>query len=421
MSAPPLRIAFFVDVFPRIENTFILNQMTGLLDRGHQLDIFAMGIGDTQNVQPDVVAYRLLEKNRYIPFPTAKPQRLLKALRLLTDRRNWHPATWDSLRIARHGARARSLSQLYTTLSFLRAEPYDIVHCQFGYLGPIIVPLIKQGIITGKVVTSFRGADLTKVLAAQPQLYDELLEHGDLFLAVSDYFKERLIGLGCDPAKVLVHRSGIDLSQFSYLERQRPTAAFKLLFVGRLTELKGTFDALTALKQARAAGCDITLTMLGDGELRGQIEQFIRQHKLHEVVTLLGFQPRTVVIEHLKRAHALIAPSVTGTTGVQEGIPNVLKEAMAMGLPVLSTWHSAIPELVEDGVSGLLAPEHDVDKLTENLCYLYNHPEAGVALGRAGRRKVEREYDMHALNDELIEIYRKLLGHVAESERIVAG
>lgn len=411
----PLRVAMVVDVFPRVENTFVVDQLTGLIDRGVALDLFAMNLRDPHAAAPEVVRYRLLERNRYLHFPAAKLPRLLTALKLLADRRHWHPATWDSLH-PRYGKRAWSLSQLYTTLSFLRAPAYDIVHCQFGYLGPLLVPLVRHRVIGGKLVVAFRGADLSKVLAANPRFYQPLWRHGDLFLPVSDYFRQRLLGLGVPPDKVALLRSGINLQHFPYRERVPARERFELLFVGRLTELKGVFDAVAALKLARRHGVPLRLTILGDGELRGELAALVAREGLQEAVVMKGAVPRPVVAEHLAQAHALIAPSRTGASGVEEGVPTVLMEAMASGLPVVSTYHSGIPELVEHGVSGLLAPEGDVATLAAHLSYLYRYPDAGRAMGQAGRRKIEREYDNTRLTAALEQLYHQLLGRAAPAE-----
>ena len=96
-------------------------------------------------------------------------------------------------------------------------------------------------------------------------------------------------------------------------------------------------------------------------------------------------------------------------SGETEGIPNVLKEAMATGIPVIGTWHSGIPELVTDGVSGLLVPERDVDALAEALVTLVDHPGRWPAMGLAGRQRVEAEFDSDKLNQELVELYEQVL------------
>lgn len=110
----------------------------------------------------------------------------------------------------------------------------------------------------------------------------------------------------------------------------------------------------------------------------------------------------------------LVAASVTAADGDEEGIPNVLKEAMAMGLPVVATRHAGIPELVEDGVSGWLVPERDEAALADALARLAAEPERWPAMGRAGRDKVEREYDIHRLNHRLAALLETLIGPETE-------
>jgi len=230
-----MRIAFLIDVFPRISNTFILNQITGLIDRGHEVDIFAPKLGDLRTIHADVENYRLLERLRHIPVPRNYLLRLLKAAALLTRPSHWHASVLDALNIAKYGRRAASLSKLYTTLSFLRAKPYDIVHCQFGGLGLVALPLLRQEVIKGKLVTSFRGADLTKRLHATPGIYHELFQWGHLFLPVSETFRRQLLEEDCNEGKVIVHHSGIACDRFRHIERRLGGGqTVNVLFVGRL-------------------------------------------------------------------------------------------------------------------------------------------------------------------------------------------
>jgi colanic acid/amylovoran biosynthesis glycosyltransferase len=107
----------------------------------------------------------------------------------------------------------------------------------------------------------------------------------------------------------------------------------------------------------------------------------------------------------MESSHILLAPSVTAGDGDEEGIPNVVKEAMAVGLPVVSTVHAGIPELVVDGESGFLVPERSVDDLAERIMYLCDHPEIWPQMSRAARRKVETEFDIGRLSMDLIALY----------------
>jgi colanic acid/amylovoran biosynthesis glycosyltransferase len=136
--------------------------------------------------------------------------------------------------------------------------------------------------------------------------------------------------------------------------------------------------------------------MLDELGLRGEVE-------------LVGARSHAEVIALLREAHLFVAPCVTAENGDQEGIPNALKEAMAMGIPVLSTWHSGIPELVEDGVSGLLVPERDSEALADGLAYLIDQPERWPAMGRAGRDKVDAEFNSEKLTHDLIGLYREAI------------
>jgi colanic acid/amylovoran biosynthesis glycosyltransferase len=119
-------------------------------------------------------------------------------------------------------------------------------------------------------------------------------------------------------------------------------------------------------------------------------------------------RPHEQVVEVLRRASIFLAPSVTSADGDQEGIPVALMEAMSSGVPVVATEHSGIPELVEDGISGFLAPERDAGTLAVRLGQLIEHPELWPSMGEAGRRRVEADYDIEVLNDRLVDLLERL-------------
>lgn len=417
----PLRVAFLLPTFPELSNTFILAQITGLLDRGHDVDLFAIGRNRFEGAHPDVSRYGLASRMRHLVIPRPLGRRVSSALRLLFTAGGQSPVLLDALDPTRHGRGALSLSRLHTAASFLRSRPYDVLHCQFGNHGPSAERLVALGATQAKLVTSFRGADLTTHLARHPRRYRDLLARGALFLPVSRDFRDRLVAVGAPVDRVLMHHSGIDLKRFSFEPRRPPTERPRLLFVGRLTEKKGLTYALEALAVLRRAGAEADLTVVGEGPLEPVLKSTTSTLGLDDRVRFVGGRSHDEVIAMMHASHILVAPSVTAANGDQEGIPNVLKEAMATGLPVVSTRHSGIPELVQHGVSGLLAPERDVGALAAQLGLVLAHPERWSDMGRAGRQAVEAGFDADRLNDLLVERYRSILQDGLPSGRTPRG
>lgn len=409
-----MRTAHIIPVFPKLSETFILTQLTGLIERGVEVDVFALAVGAGNQVHKDVEAYGLMAKMQHLKVPRNRLKRLGKLGAELAQPRAWHRATLSALNPLKHGKEALKLGKAYTALSFLKAkqekEPYDIIHCHFGYVGLTGLELLEQGLTKAKLVTSLRGADMTSTLKAHPDIYKTLVKRGDHFLPVSKFFKEKLINKGCAPEKITVLHDGVDIEHFSFKVRGRgPGEATRLLFIGRLADKKGIFVAVEAVAKSLEEGHALGFDIVGDGPLRPQLETFIAQRGIGEHVTLHGAQPRDKVADYLQASHLLIAPSITSARGDQEGIPTTVKEGMAVGMPVLSTLHSGIPELVEDGVSGFLVPENNADALSERLNYLIEHPDLWPEMGRAGRKKIEAEFDNEKLNDALVSIYERLL------------
>jgi len=316
-----------------------------------------------------------------------------------------------SLNIFQYKTKAASLSLLFQILPFIEEKPYDIIHCQFGVLGPegVHIKQVLGGAI--KLVTSFRGYDATKILQREPRLYDELFETGDLFLPVSQSLKDRVVIHGCPQEKIAVLPSGIDCEKFPSPEsRDSEDKPITLITVARLVEKKGIAYAIEAAARVLKAGRLIRYVIIGEGRLREGLEQSIDKFGLQGHVQLLGRKNHEEVVQYLRKAHILIAPSMTTKEGDQEGIPNVLKEAMVLGLPVISTYHGGIPELVEDGVSGFLVKEKDVESMAEKIMYLIDHPKVRESIGQVGRAHIQKNYDIQKLNDRLDDLYEQLIG-----------
>jgi colanic acid/amylovoran biosynthesis glycosyltransferase len=407
-----MKIAFVVDRFPALSETFVLNQITGLIDRGHDVEIFSRGPRD-EAVHPDIRDYNLIERTHYWPtVPGQKLLRWLKGLGLLACEAAVRPfAATSAANAITYGYQSFSLNLAYAVWPVLAGRRYDIIHCHFGGNGIIGMALRDMDLLEGRLITSFYGYDLSSYLRkAGEGEYARLLKHGDLFLPVSEVFRQQLIELGGDPAKVYVHRMGIDCQRFSFRERSpADDGVTRLVSVSRLVEKKGIEYAIRAVARLSQLGRRTVYTVIGEGPLRQHLVELVASLGVAGNVRLVGKKTQPQVIAVLDSAHVVVAPSVVAADGDVEGTPAVLMEAMAMGLPVIATRHSGIPEVVEDGVSGILVPERDVDALAGAIAHMADHPERWAAIGRAGRKKILEQHDIETLNDSLVAHYERLV------------
>jgi colanic acid/amylovoran biosynthesis glycosyltransferase len=397
-----MKIAFIVDRFPAITETFILNQITGLIKRGHQVDIYAHYLDHTELLHSDIDKYNLLKKVRYTKeIPDNHIVRIFIALVWVV--RNFHKNP------IRYGKFAASLRFLYFAMRFIDTPKYDIIHCQFGIHGIEGMKLRETGIVQGKLITSFRGYDISWYLQQFGRdIYKKLFLQGDFFLTNCNYFRNRVIQLGCNPNKIIIHGSSVDSQRFRFKQRHRhPHEKIQLITVGRLIEKKGIEYAIKAVYQVSQKHPNLEYLIIGDGEEREYLENLIHQLRLNRQIRLLGWKTQQEVIQHLDKSHIFIAPSITATDGNQDAPVNTLKEAMLMGLPVIGTNHGGIPELIQDGVSGFIVPERNESAIASSLEYLISHPEIWFSMGKAGCEFVRNNYDIEKLNNELVEIYQQ--------------
>jgi colanic acid/amylovoran biosynthesis glycosyltransferase len=402
----PLRIAMFVNEFPALSETFVLNQITGLLDLGHDVTIIATQGRAEKGVHADVMRYGLTERLQYRDMPASRIRRLAQLPSLL--RRD--PAmSMKALDAARYGREATSLSLLYWTDGLRHREPFDVIHCHFGIVGRTAAHLREIGALRGKLVTTFHGVDMSACLDRDPDLYQRLFKQGDLFLPISTHWREKLIAHGCDPARIEIHRMGIDPSRFPLTKRTEKPDGVRILTIGRLVEKKGIEYGLRAVALLAQRGVALRYDIVGDGPLRQPLEALAVELGIAEQVTFRGSMVQKDVIRIMQENDVLLAPSVTDATGDQEGIPVTIMEAMATGMPVISSWHSGIPELVEDASSGLLVKERDVEGLAAALETLIVAPARRVLMGIAARAKIVADYDIEKLNRALETRYRSVI------------
>lgn len=405
-----MNIAFIVNEFPCLTETFILNQIVGLLGLGHNVDIFATDKKrDDQRQHAAVSQLNLLQRTKYFPvIPRGRMARLRKLTAVIARLILKHPV-WlcKCFNFRKYGVYG-SVNNLFY-LELLMYKKYDIVHCQYGIIGENW-SYIKE-IMDTKLAVSFRGYDLTKfVFEYGPSFYKELFRAGDVFLPVCQDFAVKLQELGCPGKRIKVLFSGIDVRGFQYQERDFDfQKSIRLLSVGRLVEKKGMRYAILAVGELVKYYPNIEYTIIGKGPLESELKELVKTLNLNGRVRIID----GLVDEEMKnvyyRSHIFILPCVEAADHDQEGIPNVLKEAMATGMPVVSTRHSGIPELVQDGKSGFLVPEKDVEGLVNKCRELIENPQRCVEMGRTGRKFVEESFEISKLNQKLEEFYSQTL------------
>lgn len=386
-----MRVGFVVGRFPSLSETFIIHQMGSLLKRGFKLDIVCNGISDDDHLdRSGEPLATLLSRTRDWWGPAARLRPAMS--RMPTGARDKFSTAFDAV-FARH------------------LNHCDVVVAHFGHNGARVARLKKWNVIKAPVVTIFHGYDVS-VPAREAGLsrYCDLFGEGALCLTVNDHFRRLLLEAGAPEKRVAVHHMGVDPEAIPYEWKSWGGGPLEMISVCRLTEKKGVEYALRALAILAASEPDLAwrYTVIGDGPLRISLEQLASELSIGDRVRFLGGLPHADVKRWLHRSHAFVLPSVTAANGDMEGIPVALMEAMAAGLTVASTFHSGIPELIEDGESGFLAGERDAETLASRLAWIARNPEGCEPIALAARRKVESDFNNRRLDEEFAGIITRV-------------
>jgi len=279
---------------------------------------------------------------------------------------------------------------------------HALIHAHFGTAAVYALPYVLRHDVPFAI--TFHGVDVGNLFGARRFLpgqwrywaYSRLLfRHADRLLADSIELAELLGELGAPREKLHVHRLGVDVSRFSRAggEEDRPV---RIVMVGRFTPKKGFTYALRACAKAlERTDREAEVVMVGSGEQEAELRRLARAPSLEGRVRFRGALPHEQVAEVLSRADVMLTPSVVTRTHDRDSGIVVAKEASASEVPVVGTYHGGIPSIIDDGETGFLVPERNVDALADRLTTLLEDASLRRRFGTAARKKMKRSFDMH--------------------------
>ena len=389
---PPARVGYVIKMFPRLSETFILNEILELEEQGLDLHIFSL--------RKPVDAVRHVQTKSVRATVTYLPEKFHQApLRMAQGQ--WHvwrhyPRTWrHSLRGALH--RVRSAGDSGNLMAFYQAcclirQMGGIRHLHAHYANlPAKVALLVHR-VTGLAysITTHAKDIFQNDPFALPRLRERMARAR--FVIANSRFSADHIRAGLNgEGEIHVVHNGVDLESFP-LRQDAPKRPL-LLSVGRLVEKKGFEHLVGACNLLKQRGMEFSCEIVGTGLLSSRLKDLIRQYGVGDRVRLLGPLPQQVLREHYRRAMVFALPCVRAKDGDRDILPNAVKEAMAVGVPVVTTRLEGIQELVEDGVSGLLIQPGNQESLAAKLEELLQNPQLRQRLSVAGRKVIETRFD----------------------------
>ena len=390
-----LRIAIVVSAFPKTSETFIVNKVLGLLQRG--LDI--------------VICCDSSECKEWKRFQNVTEQYLLRS----KVRRNWphqpkylfgffiFPALLGSLIRNFKGTISylikgfrqwnwTTLKHFYLDSSLIAAKP-DIIHFEFGALA--VNRMYLREFLNCHISVSFRGYDLNFSGHDQPGYYKEVWEKADGIHCLGKDLWTRAKRLGCSSGKFhMLIPPAIDTQSFSpgnfaqHTKKICKRKSLRILSVGRLEWKKGYEYSLEAIRLLRDQGIDLEYHIIGEGFYLEALAFCRYQLALEGCVHFLGPMGQEAIQQEMSQADIFLHSSVT------EGFCNAVLEAQAMELPVVCTDAGGLPENVEDGVTGFVVPSRAPQTLAEKLRILAKAPKLRSQMGKAGRQRVLARFDL---------------------------
>jgi glycosyltransferase involved in cell wall biosynthesis len=289
----------------------------------------------------------------------------------------------------------------------LQGQSFDLIHAQFGDNGLRILPLARQ--LNLPMVVTFHGFDASRKLANR--IYyeglKELFDYASAIIVVNTGMADVLPLNEANRRKVRWVPCGVDPEQFVF-DQSVQTKSFNILHVGRLIEKKGVPDLIRAFAMATKEVDKMTLHIVGTGKEAGECRALAKEYHLESKIIFHGWKSPKEVKELMQQCEVFVLNSRVASNGETEGLPVGLLEAMAMSRAVISTRHAGIPLAVENEVSGILVDERDTHSLSRQMLRLYHDKKLRLDLGIAARAKVENQFSMKRIHENLRDIYAEI-------------
>lgn len=398
-------VAYLLKMYPRFSETFVLNELLELERQGVRLHVFSLKKPDDGIFHAGVAQLRA--PVTYVPeSPLLAPGVYARAHRaaFAADRARYASALRTALARRTRGALKQFLRAGYLA-PLLRKHGIAHVHAHFASTAGSVALYLQR--LTGVSYSlTAHAKDIYRDDVDRRHLVAKI-QAARFVVTVSDYNARYLERLALD-GRVLRIYNGVDLQRFVPNGHDR-SATPLVLGVGRLVEKKGFDVLIRACALLRDRGIAFRCAIVGKGERERELRELVAAFRLEGIVELRGGLPAEELLEIYRAADVVVAPCVVGGDGNRDGLPTVLIEAQALGVPVVATDVTGIPELVEHERTGLLAPQGDAAALAGSIQRLLDDPEYATALAAAGRRRVERDFDLrenvrhlHGLFDEVL-------------------
>jgi glycosyltransferase involved in cell wall biosynthesis len=287
---------------------------------------------------------------------------------------------------------------------YLRSRRVNVVLAEYGPTGVELLDACRRNGLP--LVTQFLGYDASHrpIVDSLQSKYRRLLREGTAAIAVSQQIERTLYEMGAPPGSVSWIPIGADLERFSatHVSKNPPT----FLAIGRFVEKKAPHLTILAFRQVLDQVPDAKLWMVGDGPLLDACRQLVSALGANESIEFFGYQSHEALPPLMQRARAFVQHSVTAPSGDSEGTPVVILEAGASGLPVVSTRHGGIPEVVAEGHTGYLVAEGDIVGMANRMILLARDSQLAERLGAEARRRVEADFSLERTLDRLGDVLR---------------
>lgn len=387
-----MKVAILAEEFPSPSETFVSRHVTSLIEAGVDVTVIAASPGSSWANIPEALRDEVRARTRLIDADLRQGWR--QAIRALPD-----------IRLFARKLR-RKLAQFMPGSEPLLGR-YDVILAHFGPGGVSALHYRDKGFIAGRIATVFHGYDMSveATIRAHMVSYRRLFAETEALLPISHFWAERLRGWGAPAEKIRVLRMGADMPETA-IDWDRPLhQPLRVLQVGRLVEKKAALHSIEAVQLCRAP---VTLDLIGSGPMEAEVRARVASAQGPNRINMRGSIPHPDVLRALDETDVFLLPSVTAADGDMEGIPVALMEAMLHGCIVVSTKHSGIPELVQDGFSGLLVPERSAQAIADALASLAEGKQDVAAIRRNAVDFVSREFDNAKLSADLVDILERV-------------